>query len=312
MLTGRSMRQHLRDVLADSRIRPSSGVSKPASIRSSVVLPQPLGPSSAKNSPARISSDSRSTARKLPNFFDHALDAQQRHVDRQRPAAATGLRRLRGAWLHLRNPSAMFPTCPTVAHASGGSGAGSTGSRRTPNNFAMAPLLRLSQVAAAHRPMKITIVAFEGCMTSAVYGQADAFAIAAYISGRRPMQAGRTMTCGSPHPKAAVQGYGGHTIAPHCALAEASDSDVILIPPIFSDIEADAGAGGRPRLAGSDHFRTQSTLLASTLHRCLPARRSRYSRGPPRHHKPGLQRPVRTALSGLALALDERLIDDGR
>jgi hypothetical protein len=33
--------------------------------------------------------------------------------------------------------------------------------------------------------MKITIVAFEGCMTSAVYGQADAFAIAAYISGRR-------------------------------------------------------------------------------------------------------------------------------
>jgi transcriptional regulator GlxA family with amidase domain len=27
--------------------------------------------------------------------------------------------------------------------------------------------------------MKITIVAFEGCMTSAVYGQTDAFAIAA-------------------------------------------------------------------------------------------------------------------------------------
>ena len=33
--------------------------------------------------------------------------------------------------------------------------------------------------------MKITIVAFEGCMTSAVYGQADAFAIAAYIAGRK-------------------------------------------------------------------------------------------------------------------------------
>jgi hypothetical protein len=29
--------------------------------------------------------------------------------------------------------------------------------------------------------MKITIVAFEGCMTSAVFGQADAFAVAAYI-----------------------------------------------------------------------------------------------------------------------------------
>jgi hypothetical protein len=32
--------------------------------------------------------------------------------------------------------------------------------------------------------MKITIVAFEGCMTSAVFGQADAFAIAAHIAGR--------------------------------------------------------------------------------------------------------------------------------
>src|SRR2546429_5438695 len=52
-----------------SRIRPSSGVSKPASMRKSVVLPQPLGPSSAKNSPARTSSETWSTARKLPNFF---------------------------------------------------------------------------------------------------------------------------------------------------------------------------------------------------------------------------------------------------
>jgi hypothetical protein len=33
--------------------------------------------------------------------------------------------------------------------------------------------------------MKVTIIAFKSCMTSAVYGQADAFAIAAYISGRR-------------------------------------------------------------------------------------------------------------------------------
>src|SRR5882757_6459773 len=53
--------------LPPSRMRPSSGVSKPASIRNSVVLPQPLGPSSAKNSPARISSERLSTARKLPN-----------------------------------------------------------------------------------------------------------------------------------------------------------------------------------------------------------------------------------------------------
>src|SRR4051794_34446584 len=52
-----------------SRILPASGVPKPASIRSSVVLPQPDGPSRAKNSPARISSDSLSTATKPPKRF---------------------------------------------------------------------------------------------------------------------------------------------------------------------------------------------------------------------------------------------------
>ncbi len=52
-------------------------------------------------------------------------------------------------------------------------------------------------------------------MTSAVYGQADAFAIAAYIAGRR------ADACWSRHDVriatpagAPVQGYGGHTIRP--------------------------------------------------------------------------------------------------
>jgi transcriptional regulator GlxA family with amidase domain len=86
--------------------------------------------------------------------------------------------------------------------------------------------------------MKITIVAFEGCMTSAVYGQADAFAIAAYISNRRGdgSWSGHEVRIATPDGKP-VPGYGGHAIAPHYALAEAKDSDVILIPPIFNDIE---------------------------------------------------------------------------
>ena len=39
---------------------------KPATMRSSVVLPQPEGPSSVKNSPSRISSETSSTARTVP------------------------------------------------------------------------------------------------------------------------------------------------------------------------------------------------------------------------------------------------------
>src|SRR4051812_5598449 len=48
-------------------MRPASGISKPATMRSVVVLPHPLGPSSEKNSPSPISSVTSSTAACLPN-----------------------------------------------------------------------------------------------------------------------------------------------------------------------------------------------------------------------------------------------------
>ena len=47
--------------------RPSSGSSKPAIMRSVVVLPQPDGPSSEKNSPAAMSSVTSSTATTRPS-----------------------------------------------------------------------------------------------------------------------------------------------------------------------------------------------------------------------------------------------------
>ena len=57
--------------------------------------------------------------------------------------------------------------------------------------------------------MKITIVAFEGCMTSAVFGQADAFAVAAYISERRAdaSWSGHDVRLATPGGKP-VRGYG--------------------------------------------------------------------------------------------------------
>src|SRR6476660_7783879 len=50
-------------------MRPSSGRSKPAISRSVVVLPEPDGPSSVKNSPAGISRSTRSTATTSPYVF---------------------------------------------------------------------------------------------------------------------------------------------------------------------------------------------------------------------------------------------------
>src|SRR5689334_1679210 len=55
------------------RIRPAVGSSKPPIMRSVVVLPQPEGPSSEKNSPGRISSETPSTARTAPNRFSRSM-----------------------------------------------------------------------------------------------------------------------------------------------------------------------------------------------------------------------------------------------
>jgi hypothetical protein len=53
--------------LPDSRIRPPLGVSRPWTMRRNVVLPQPLGPTMTKNSPARTSKLMRSSTRREPS-----------------------------------------------------------------------------------------------------------------------------------------------------------------------------------------------------------------------------------------------------
>src|SRR5438034_235638 len=62
MFTGRRLGSTEVTSRPCSMIRPSSGTSKPAIIRSVVVLPQPLGPSNEKNSPSPIETETSSTA----------------------------------------------------------------------------------------------------------------------------------------------------------------------------------------------------------------------------------------------------------
>ena len=80
MFTGRRFAGTLVTSFPCSTMRPASGNSKPATIRSVVVLPHPLGPSSEKNSPSSISSDTSSTAPTEP----------KRLVTPTRPIAARG------------------------------------------------------------------------------------------------------------------------------------------------------------------------------------------------------------------------------
>src|SRR4030042_5860311 len=86
------------------RRRPSSGVSKPARRRRSVVLPQPEGPGRVRNSPGRTSSETRSRATTSPYVFrTDSIETAPRMpgtraiVDDGAPArapAASGLARL--------------------------------------------------------------------------------------------------------------------------------------------------------------------------------------------------------------------------
>jgi transcriptional regulator GlxA family with amidase domain len=101
-------------------------------------------------------------------------------------------------------------------------------------------------------------------MTSAAYGQADAFAIAAYISGRRgdASWSGHDVRIATPEG-VPVPGYGGFSIEPHCALTEARDSDVILIPPIFNDVEQTLALEAS-HITWLRSFPKGSALLAST------------------------------------------------
>jgi transcriptional regulator GlxA family with amidase domain len=158
--------------------------------------------------------------------------------------------------------------------------------------------------------MKITIVAFEGCMTSAVYGQADTFAMAAYISGRRAdaSWSGHDVRIATPDGKP-VRGYGGHAIEAHCSIGEAGDSHVVLIPPIFNDIEQtlaqEAGI-----VSWLSSFPPKSTLLASTCTGAFMLAEAGVLDGRRVTTNPAFSALFKRRYPAVRLAFEQRLIDD--
>jgi transcriptional regulator GlxA family with amidase domain len=160
--------------------------------------------------------------------------------------------------------------------------------------------------------MKITIVAFEGCMTSAVYGQADAFAIAAYISDRRgdASWSGHDVCIATPEG-VPVRGYGGFSIEPRCALTKARDSDVILIPPIFNDIEQTLALEAS-LITWLRSFPKGSALLASTCTGAFFLAEAGILDGRRVTTNPAFSALFQQRYPRVRLALDERIIDDSR
>ena len=160
--------------------------------------------------------------------------------------------------------------------------------------------------------MKITVIAFEGCMTSAVYGQADAFAIAAYIAGRRgdASWSGHEVRIASLDG-APVAGYGGHPIRPHCSLDQAIDSDVVLVPPIFNDIEQTL-AVERTLVSWLKASSETTALLASTCTGAFLLAEAGVLDGRRITTNPAFSALFARRYPAVQLALHERLIDDNR
>jgi len=160
--------------------------------------------------------------------------------------------------------------------------------------------------------MKITIVAFDSCMTSAVYGQADAFAIAASIAARSNVSSWSNQEVQIATPSGeAVQGHGGYSIEAHCSLADAQDSDVVLIPPIFGDIEQVlARQGGLVAWLAS--FAANAPLLASTCTGAFLLAEAGILDGRRVTTNPAFSALFRQRYPRVGLALDQRIIDDNR
>jgi transcriptional regulator GlxA family with amidase domain len=106
-----------------------------------------------------------------------------------------------------------------------------------------------------------------------------------------------------------VKGYGGHSIEPHASLAEASDSNVVLIPPIFNDIEQTL-ADETGLVAWLASFPRGSTLLASSGTGAFLLAEAGLLTGRRVTTNPAFSDLFARRYPSIQLALDERIIGD--
>jgi len=160
--------------------------------------------------------------------------------------------------------------------------------------------------------MKIAVVAFEDCMTSAVYGLMDAFGIAT----RRA--AGSNASPWSSHEvrlvterAAPVTGGGGFRIDAQDALQGAGDAEVVLVPPIFGDVET---VLTRERLLVNwlASFDRHRTLMASTCTGAFLLAEAGVLDGRTITTNPRFAELFQRRYPRVGLALQERIVDDGR
>jgi transcriptional regulator GlxA family with amidase domain len=162
----------------------------------------------------------------------------------------------------------------------------------------------------ATKSMDVTVVAFEACMTSAVYGLLDAFALAARLSLR--LSTSRWMDhrtrLATPDGKR-VHGFGGFRIEPHCSLEDADASDIVVVPAILGDIE-EALTRERALVDWLSRLQPNQTLFASACTGAFLLAEAGLLDGRRITTNPFYRALFQARYPSLRLALDERIVED--
>jgi transcriptional regulator GlxA family with amidase domain len=158
--------------------------------------------------------------------------------------------------------------------------------------------------------MKISVIAFEDCMTSAVYGMLDAFNLAARLAHSGDACPWNTHdVCLVTESGRPVRGHGGYRIEAQGSLADACNSDVVLVTAIMGDIETVLGREQR-LIAWLSARRPSPTLLASTCTGAFLLAEAGLLEGRRVTTNPRFRDLFQSRYPNTILALDQRIVED--
>ena len=157
--------------------------------------------------------------------------------------------------------------------------------------------------------MKVSVIAFDGCMTSAVFGLLDAFNIAGFLSASGANSWNSHQIKLVTRSGDIVFGAGGYPITGQVSLEAARDSDVVVVPPILGDVGATIRSEGA-LVAWLGELTPNPTLIASACSGAFLLAEAGLLNGRVATTNPRFQNQFERRYPGIRLALEQRIVED--